>query len=96
MRAHDPEEPTALPSALTSVWRAEQDRNGIPNFERLHHILRGRLLEMSRLDIELIRIYVGVQLEDEGHLAVGQNGRDCEPQARAGSVPFSAPALTPT
>ena len=51
---------------------------------------------MSRLEIELIRIYVGVQLEDEGHLAVGQNGRDREPQARAGSVPFSAPALTPT
>jgi hypothetical protein len=50
-----------------------------------------QILEMSRLEMGLIRIYVGVQLEGEDNLAVGQNGRDREPQARAGAVRLAHP-----
>jgi hypothetical protein len=78
MRAHDdPEEPTAPPGRRSHRFGAPSRIGTVPNFERLHHILRGRVvfLEMNRLEMGLIRIYVGVQLEDEDIWAVGQNGR---------------------
>src|SRR6516162_1823483 len=48
-------------------FRAEYYRNSVPKFERLHHILCGGLifLEMSRLEVRLVRVDVRIHLEDE-------------------------------
>ena len=63
----DLEEPVPSLSRSSHRFRAEQYRNSVPKFERLHHILCGGLvfLEMSRLEVRLVRVDVGIHLEDE-------------------------------
>src|SRR6516162_8772742 len=61
------EEPVPSLARSSHRFRAEQYRNSVPKFERLHHILCGGLvfLEMSRLEVRLVRVDVRIHLEDE-------------------------------
>src|SRR6516164_2006342 len=61
------EEPVPPLARSSHRFRAEQYRNSVPKFEKPHHILCGGLvfLEMSRLEVRLVRVDVRIHLEDE-------------------------------